>query len=206
MQRVCISQHRTEISARCCMHPGYDASDAASSSFPGGTNEEGWAYSVALSLKKRISRFLQRTVWKCMEQSCGTGKNELLSVRCVRYSHCNNGATGAPGAIAAGTVDHWAAAWTQHLAPLGVTRSHRFEVFDVHSFSQKTVISMYAHRKKSNSGLHLDRQLAVEYDPGMPQRWILLEALASLKHGPPGWVATPSMALLLRCRLKTYSV
>ena len=73
----------------------------------------------------------------CMEQSCGTGKNELLSVRCVRYSHCNNGATGAPGAIAAGTVDHWAAGWTQHLAPLGVTRSHRFEVFDVHSFSPK---------------------------------------------------------------------
>ena len=65
-------------------------------------------------------------------------------------------------------------------------------------------IYMLIVKKKSNSGLHLDRLLLS--DPGMPQRWILPEALASLKHGRPGWVATPLMALSLRCRLKTCSV
>lgn len=72
-----------------------------------------------------------------MEQSCGTGKNKFLSVRCVRYCHCNTGATGAPSATAASTVDHSTAAWTQHLAPLGVTRSHEFKEFDVQSFSPR---------------------------------------------------------------------
>ena len=78
-----------------------------------------------------------------MEQSCGIRKNELLSVRCVRYPHCNTGTTGAPGATAAGTIDHWAAAWAQHLAPLGVTRSHRFEVVDVHSFFPQKDLYIY---------------------------------------------------------------
>ena len=162
-----------------------------------------WAYSVALSLKKRISRFLQRTVWN----------------KAVEPERMNFWVFAASDTVIATTVRR------ERLVPLRLAQSITGQL-DGHSislrsgslvpigskcltctvFPQKTVISMYAHRKRSNSGLHLDRQLAVEYDPGMPQRWILLEALASLKHGPPGWVATPSMALSLRCRLKTYSV